>query len=70
MRHGGAAWQGDMHGGGHGRAGMCGRWVCMAGGASGGGCLLLVLGMSAQTPPCGQTHMCKNITLAKLRSGR
>ena len=28
---GGAAWQGDIHGGGDGRAGMCGRWVCMAG---------------------------------------
>ena len=51
-----------------GLPGRGGRVVCLVRGVSapGGVCQHAL----RQTPPCGQTHACENITLAQLRCGR
>ena len=80
----GGAWFGGVSApGGSGPGGVSALWRGGGSGARGvpgqgdlppGGCLVLGVSQHAlrQTPlpPCGQTHACKNITLAQLRCGR
>ena len=82
----GGAWSGGLPspGGLPGPGGVCSRrggrvpglgGCLLLGGVCSGGCLLWGGGSQhalRQTPlpPCGQTHACKNITLAQLRCGR
>ena len=52
--------------GGSGAGGAWSRGICLPG----GGWVSQHALRQTPLPPCGQTHACKNITLAQLRYGR